>query len=279
MSVTSKNILNSSSSTFAIAGTEGDVAEFIQSAVGRVVSQYSAASTYEVGEIVRHEGHVYKCTTAIASPESWTQAHWTAATDADIAARLKMLKSDGFATDAFAADILEKPVANIKANSSAFAPEYDATESYSVGQFVWRQGDIYQCVSAATGAWDSTKWEMRKLDDFFKESNSLLMRTMAIPFASLPADNTTSSYKRFRVTVTDDMTIVLHTPTSGEAEIFECRFDGSGLTADKSISFSTSGATATTMDTDCGTVKAGKIALMSAFWNGSTWDVNWKVEG
>ena len=170
-----------------------------------------------------------------------------------------------------------------KADRASIAPEYSSTSAYSVGKFVYHDGNIYQCVSATTGAWDSTKWELRKLDDFFKNSNPLLTATidaeLPIPFASLPADNTTSSYKRFRVTVTDDMTIVLHTPTSGDAEIFECRFDGSGLTADKSISFSTSGATATTMDTDCGTVKAGKIALMSAFWNGTTWDVNWKVEG
>lgn len=59
-----------------------------------------------------------------------------------------------------------------------FAPEYDATESYAVGQFVWRQGDIYQCVSATTGAWDSTKWALRKLDDFFKEYNTLLTGTI-----------------------------------------------------------------------------------------------------
>ena len=61
------------------------------------------------------------------------------------------------------------------------------------------------------------------------------------------------------------------------AHIFEARFDGSALTADASVTFV--GGTATTMDTDCGTVKAGKIALMSAFWNGATWDVSWKNQG
>lgn len=61
------------------------------------------------------------------------------------------------------------------------------------------------------------------------------------------------------------------------AHIFEARFDGSSLTADASVTFD--GGTATTMDTDCGTVKAGKIALMSAFWNGATWDVSWKNQG
>lgn len=100
---------------------------------------------------------------------------------------------------------------------------------------------------------------------------------LPIPISEKSTGFTTESYKRFIVTVSGDMTVTLHTPTSGDAEIFECRFNGTSLSADASISFD--GATATTMDANCGTVTAGKIALMSAFWNGSTWDVNWKVEG
>ena len=120
-----------------------------------------------------------------------------------------------------------------------------------------------------------------KLDDFFTESNSLLTGTiddrLPIPISEKSAGFTTESYKRFIVTVSGDMTVTLHTPTSGDAEIFECRFNGTSLAADASITFA--GATATTMDANCGTVTAGKVALMSAFWNGTTWDVNWKVEG
>ena len=100
---------------------------------------------------------------------------------------------------------------------------------------------------------------------------------LPIPISAKSAGFTTESYKRFIVTVNGDMTVTLHTPASEDAEIFECRFNGANLAADASIIFV--GATATTMDTDCGTVTAGKVALMSAFWNGTTWDVNWKVEG
>ena len=119
-----------------------------------------------------------------------------------------------------------------------------------------------------------------KLSEFFTESNSLLTGTiddrLPIPISEKSEGFTTESYKRFIVTVSGDMTVTLHTPTSGDAEIFECRFDGTSLAADASITFV--GATATTMDANCGTVTAGKVALMSAFWNGTTWDVNWKVE-
>ena len=120
-----------------------------------------------------------------------------------------------------------------------------------------------------------------KLSEFFTESNSLLAGTidgrLPIPISAKSAGFTTESYKRFVVTVSGDMTVTLHTPTSEDAEIFECRFNGASLSADASITFA--GATATTMDANCGTVTAGKVALMSAFWNGMTWDVNWKVEG
>lgn len=85
--------------------------------------------------------------------------------------------NDGKPSDMFTTNLLGKPVANIKANSSAFASEYSATSAYSVGAFVYHDGSIYQCKTAiADGgeAWNAEHWELGKLDDFFTESNSLL---------------------------------------------------------------------------------------------------------
>ena len=68
-----------------------------------------------------------------------------------------------------------------KANLAALAPEYSATSAYSVGAIVYHNDNIYQCKTAiADGgeAWNSEKWELRKLDDFFTESNSLLTGTI-----------------------------------------------------------------------------------------------------
>ena len=75
------------------------------------IPAFSSSSTYEVGEIVIYDGVAYKCVTAITTAEEWTAAHWTLATNSDIAARLKGLKSDGTATAAFATDLLGKQVA------------------------------------------------------------------------------------------------------------------------------------------------------------------------
>ena len=59
----------------------------------------------------------------------------------------------------------------------SLAPEYSPSSAYAVGSFVYHDGNIYQCTTAiADGgeAWNAAHWELRKLDDFFTESNSLL---------------------------------------------------------------------------------------------------------
>lgn len=185
-----------------------------------------------------------------------------------------------------------------KADRTAFAPEYSATSAYAVGVYVWHEGNIYQCVTAIASpgeVWTAAHWDgPQKLDDFFSESNSLLTGTIAsetsekaekselpIPLVSKTGNFTAESYKRFVVASMPSagLTLTMHTPTGTDADVFECRFDGTALTADASVTFT--GATVTKMEgeTDTGVVKAGKVALMSAFWNGATWDVNWKVEG
>ena len=68
------------------------------------------------------------------------------------------------------------------ATEESLAPEYSPSSSYSVGSFVYHDGNIYQCTTAiADGgeAWNAAHWELRKLDDFFTESNSLLNGRLA----------------------------------------------------------------------------------------------------
>ena len=128
----------------------------------KAVPAYSASLTYDVGEIVLHDGAAYKCVTAITTAEAWTAAHWTAATDADLAARLKGLKADGEPTDTFATDLLGKPVANIKANTTALAPAFSDESTYAVGDTVTHEGNLYTCKTAIStaGAWNSSKWNL-----------------------------------------------------------------------------------------------------------------------
>ena len=68
------------------------------------------------------------------------------------------------------------------ATKESIAPEYSETSAYSVGAIVYYGGNIYQCKTAiADGgeAWNAEHWDLRKLDDFFTESNSLLNGRLA----------------------------------------------------------------------------------------------------
>ena len=64
-----------------------------------------------------------------------------------------------------------------KSDCASLAPEYSPTSAYAVGAIVYHDGSIYQCKTAiADGgeAWNAEHWELRKLNDFFTESNGLL---------------------------------------------------------------------------------------------------------
>ena len=78
-----------------------------------------------------------------------------------------------------------------KAARASLAPEYSPTSAYAVGAIVYHDGNIYQCKTAiADGgeAWNAEHWELRKLDDFFTNSNSLLTGTIAANSARLALD-------------------------------------------------------------------------------------------
>ena len=48
-----------------------------------IADEYSASSTYAVGDYCIHDGQFYRCTTAISTAEAWNSAHWTEVTVAD----------------------------------------------------------------------------------------------------------------------------------------------------------------------------------------------------
>lgn len=55
---------------------------------------YSSAATYALGDFCIYDGVMYKCTTAITSPENWTASHWTQ-TSAGVALADKVDKVSG----------------------------------------------------------------------------------------------------------------------------------------------------------------------------------------
>lgn len=108
-----------------------------------------------------------------------------------------------------------------KADKTSLAPEYSPSSAYAVGAFVYHDGNIYQCTTAiADGgeAWNAAHWELRKLDDFFTESNSLLTGTIdarlpypidAVPSTGVLKDRTLNTTSLASVTVPDNFTDLL----------------------------------------------------------------------
>lgn len=48
-----------------------------------IAPEYDETQTYAVGDLVIYRSVLYRCTTAITTPEDWTAAHWSAVTVAD----------------------------------------------------------------------------------------------------------------------------------------------------------------------------------------------------
>ena len=59
-----------------------------------IAPDYSASSTYAVGDYVMYNGSLYRCSTAISTAEAWTAAHWTESKiGTDVSALKSALKS------------------------------------------------------------------------------------------------------------------------------------------------------------------------------------------
>ena len=61
---------------------------------GFVSDAYDPTDTYAVGEYAIHENILYKCTTAISTPEAWNSTHWTPTNCANELSQLKSSLDD-----------------------------------------------------------------------------------------------------------------------------------------------------------------------------------------
>lgn len=112
-------------------------------------------------------------------------------------------------------------------------------------------------------------------DDTF--AADLMSKPVAKTALMIPLEAKTGSFvaedgHAYAVTMTGTVTITMPTTTAGKAAIFQARFSAA---AQQSVEFSTD-AVIKFDGTDCGIVKAGKDALLSAMWNGAAWDLVWK---
>lgn len=104
-----------------------------------IAPAFSAEGNYSVGDLVYHEGTLYKCTTAHEAA-AWNAEHFTATT---IEAEIAELQGD------------VSDLGTTKANQITIAPTFSAETAYEAGDLVYYNGLTYRCTNDHEGAWDA----------------------------------------------------------------------------------------------------------------------------
>lgn len=100
-----------------------------RAAATSLAAAYDATATYAVGDYRTKDGVLYKCTTAIATAEAWTAAHWTAVAAMD--------EGSSVTVDSALSSSSENPVQN-KVINTALAGKADAA---TYGYVPWANSD------------------------------------------------------------------------------------------------------------------------------------------
>lgn len=122
-------------------GTEYEILDAKNRA--NIAAEYSASSTYAVGDIVLKDGQLYECNTAISTAEAWTAAHWTAVT---VGGELLTVK-DGLTA-------IESDVTDLKEDITSLGNRVDAIEEAD-GLHRYGVSGVGQAAVALTRIWDS----------------------------------------------------------------------------------------------------------------------------
>lgn len=118
-------------------------AESVQDTHNTVLAaSYDENETYFTGDYVQKDGMLYRCTNDISTPEAWTEAHWQQVT----------IGSE-FENAALANDV------DLHTALGVVAEPYDATKTYSVGDYAIYEDVLYRCLATGvTGIWTGTQW-------------------------------------------------------------------------------------------------------------------------
>ena len=114
----------------------------INSVLNNLADEYNSSSTYALDECCYHDGLLYKCTTAITTPEAWDSTHWTQIKAVDVGAGGGGLSSE------------------------VIAPDYDSSQTYDVGDYVMHEDQLYVCNTAITTAeaWTGAHWTLTNVE-------------------------------------------------------------------------------------------------------------------
>lgn len=123
----------------AIAAAVATIPPSYTDLMAAIAPTYSNSALYAVGAYVWYDGNLYRCTTAITTAESWTEAHWTAVN---------------------IGDSVNTDIGNLR---EAIADEYDSTATYPCGSYCRVGGSIYRNWIAINTPESFTGWKWQKI--------------------------------------------------------------------------------------------------------------------
>ena len=100
-------------------------------------------------------------------------------------------------------------------------PEYDTATSYDVGDFVVYNDQLYKCIGATSGAWDSSKWQLATLNDLLTDIED------AVAFVNGKA-NVDGNYPTMTVGVADQLSPYDDESGDDQDEPFSFQATGTG---------------------------------------------------
>ena len=132
-----------------------------------IAPAFSTLLTYVVGDVVTYQNQVYKCTTAIQSPGSWTgSTNWTETSISTASRPISVSQNTPLQV------VSDTPAGLVLGSDSVFsssiATAFSTSEVYSIGELVLYNHRIYKCTTAVqqSGQWTgSTNWTPAKIQD------------------------------------------------------------------------------------------------------------------
>ena len=153
---------------FAEGGGGGDVES------DAIAEEFSTAATYEVGEVVMHEGLRYKCTVAVTVAGEWNASNWTA-----LPVQNDIHQLWGFYE-------AQQSMIDHMFYMEGVDAEYNSSSSYSVGDTCTYGGTWYKCTSATTGDFDVSAWNVITVAAAIAAKQDALSETQLANIAAVP---------------------------------------------------------------------------------------------
>lgn len=134
-----------------------------------ISDEYDSTKTYAKGDYCIYNNTLYKCKTAISTPEEWNASHWDATIVTDELSQLKGVDDD-----------IQEMIGD----------EYSSSSAYAVGDYCIYNNTLYKCTTAISTAeaWNPSHWTPTSCDTELSELKTDLVDLDTNTFTSITAN-------------------------------------------------------------------------------------------